>query len=123
EMVLTLDLRDPLPDKRSSSPFAAAAGKLSVIDAVAALARAEGDERVKGLYIRVGGNGMPSAHAEELRDAIKAFRAKGKFVIAHAQAFYTNGIGDYYLARAADQIWMQPVSEMNTAGVASTAIF
>ena len=123
EMVLTLDLRSALPDQRSTNPFAAAAGKLSVIDVVAALARAETDDRVKGLYIRVGGEGMPSAQAEELRDALKAFRAKGKFVIAHAQAFYTNGIGDYFLASAADQIWMQPVSEMNTAGVASTAVF
>src|SRR6185369_7918100 len=70
EMVLTLDLREALPDAHVNNPFAAA-GKLSVIDAVAALARAEGDERVKGLYIRVGGNGMPSAQAEELRDAIK----------------------------------------------------
>jgi protease-4 len=123
DMVLTLDLRQPLSDKQSTNPFAAVAGKLSVIDVVAALARAEADERVKGLYIRVGGNGMPSAQAEELRDALKAFRAKGKFVFAHAQAFYTNGIGDYYLASAADQIWLQPVSEMNTAGVASTAVF
>lgn len=123
EMVLTMNLRDPLPDQHPTNPFAAAEGKLSVIDVVSALARAESDERVKGLYIRVGGSGMPSAQAEELRDAIKSFRAKGKFVIAHAQAFYTNALGDYYLASSADQIWMQPVSEMNTAGVAATAIF
>lgn len=123
EMVLTLDMRDALPDRRPTNPFAAAEGKLSVIDVVTALARAESDERVKGLYLRVGGSGIPSAQAEELRDAIKAFRAKGKFVIAHAQAFYTNALGDYYLASSADQIWMQPVSEMNTAGVAATAIF
>jgi protease-4 len=123
DMVLTLDMRKALPDQHVTNPFAAAAGKLSVIDVVAALARAETDDRVKGLYIRVGGEGIPSAQAEELRDAIKSFRAKGKFVIAHAQAFYTNGMGDYYLASAADQIWMQPVSEMNTAGVATTSIF
>ncbi len=123
EMVLTIDLRDALTDQHSTNPFARAAGKMSVIDVVAALARAESDERVKGLYMRVGGSGMPSAQAEELRGAIKAFRAKGKFVIAHAQAFYTNALGDYYLASSADQIWMQPVSEMNTAGVAATAVF
>ncbi len=123
EMVLTLDMRNALSDRHSTNPFAQAGGVMSVIDVVAALARAEADERVKGLYLRVGGSGIPSAQAEELRDAIKAFRAKGKFVIAHAQAFYTNALGDYYLASSADQIWMQPVSEMNTAGVAATAIF
>ncbi|MBI1213543.1 MAG: signal peptide peptidase SppA [Alphaproteobacteria bacterium] len=123
DMVLTLDMRQALPDQHITNPFAVAAGSMSVIDVVAALARAESDDRVKGLYLRVGGEGISSAQAEELRDAIKSFRAKGKFVIAHAQAFYTNGLGDYYLASAADQIWMQPVSEMNTAGVAATAVF
>ena len=32
-------------------------------------------------------------------------------------------MGDYLLATGADEIWLQPVSEMNTAGVASTSIF
>ena len=122
EMVLTLDMRNALPDRRPTNPFAAS-GAMSVIDVVTALARAENDDRVKGLFLRVGGSGIPSAQAEELRDAIKAFRAKGKFVVAHAQAFYVNGLGDYFLASSADQIWMQPVSEMNTAGVAATSIF
>jgi len=90
---------------------------------VTALAQAETDDRVKGAFIRVGGGGMSSADAQELRDALKAFRAKGKFVVAHAQAFYSTGMGDYFLATAADEIWLQPVSEMNTAGVSSTAVF
>jgi protease-4 len=94
-----------------------------VIDAVTALAKAENDDHVKGLFLRVGGAGISSSEAQELRDAIKSFRAKGKFVIAHAQAFYTSGMGDYLLASAADEIWLQPVSEMNTAGVSSTAVF
>ena len=123
EIVLTMDLRDGLPDARPNNPFAEQNRVASVIDAVLALAKAEGDDRVKGMYIRVGGNGISSAQAQELRDAIKAFKAKGKFVIAHAQAFYTSGMGDYFLASAADEIWLQPVSEMKTAGVATTAAF
>jgi len=52
DMVLTLDLREALPDQHSTNPFSAAAGKLSVLDVVAALARAESDDRVKGLRPR-----------------------------------------------------------------------
>jgi protease-4 len=122
ELVLSLDLRNGLPDKRPNNPFADERSVGSLIDAVTALAKAEGDDRVKGLFIRVGG-GISSAEASELRAALKAFRAKGKFVVAHAQAFYTTGMGDYFLASAADEIWLQPVSEMNTAGVSSTAVF
>jgi protease-4 len=122
ELVLTMDLRGGLPDKRAANPFSDQRTVGSLIDAVTALAKAESDERVKGAFIRVGG-GVSSAEASELRAALKAFRAKGKFVVAHAQAFYSTGMGDYFLASATDEIWLQPVSEMNTAGVSSTAVF
>jgi protease-4 len=123
EMVLTMDLRNGLPDSRPNSLFADEHAVTSVIDAVTALAAAEKDERVKGLFLRVGGGGMSSSEAQELRAALKSFKAKGKFVVAHAQAFYANSMGDYLLASIADEIWMQPVSEMNTAGVATTSMF
>jgi protease-4 len=123
ELVLTMDMRDGLPDAASSNPFADKRGVHSIIDAVAALAKAESDDRVKGLYLRVGGGGISTAKAQELRAALKAFRAKGKFVIAHAQGFSSSGMGDYFLASAADEIWLQPVSEMGTTGVATTGVF
>lgn len=123
EMVLTLDMRNGLPDARPNNPFMEQGRVASVIDAVAALAKAESDDRVKGLFLRVGGGGISSAQAQEIRDALKAFRAKGKFVIAHAQAFYSGGMGDYLLASAADEIWLQPVSSMNTTGVSTTSAF
>lgn len=122
EMVLTMDLRGDLPDSSRSNLFGPPQGVTSVIDAVTALAKAETDDRVKGLFIRIGG-GMAPSTAQELRAAIKSFRAKGKFVITHAQAFYSGGMGDYILASSANEIWMQPVSEMNTTGVASTTMF
>jgi protease-4 len=122
ELVLTMDLRNGLPDKKAPNPFADGRSVGSVIDAVTALAKAESDDRVKGAFMRIGG-GVSSSEASELRAAIKAFRAKGKFVVAHAQAFYSTGMGDYFLASSADEIWLQPVSEMNTAGVTSTGIF
>lgn len=123
EMVLTLDMRNGLPDSRPSNPFADPNRIASVIDAVTALAKAESDDRVKGLYMRVGGNGISTAQAQEMRAALKSFKAKGKFVIAHAQSFYASGMGDYFLASAADEIWLQPVSSMNTTGVSTTSAF
>ena len=110
EMVLTLDMRNGLPDQRPNNPFVEQHNVASMIDAVTALAKAENDDHVKGLYMRVGGGGISSSEAQELRAALKSFKAKGKFVIAHAQAFYTTGMGDYLLASMADEIWLQPVS-------------
>ena len=123
EVVLTFDMRNGLPDKKQNMIFSEPNTVGSVIDAVTALAAAENDDHVKGIFMRVGGSGIGSSEAQELRAALKSFKAKGKFVIAHAQGFYTNGMGDYLLASVADEIWMQPVSEMNTAGVAATTTF
>ena len=66
EMVLTLDVRDGLPDQRPNNPFVDKHRILSVIDAVTALAKAENDDHVKGLFLRVGGGGISSSEAQEL---------------------------------------------------------
>src|SRR5262245_29009694 len=66
ELVLTMDLRNGLPDKREPNPFAEQHSVGSLIDAVTALAKAESDDRVKGALIRVGGGGISSAEASEL---------------------------------------------------------
>jgi protease IV len=119
--VLELDMRTSVTDTRSTNPFAN--DGLAAIDIVAALARAENDDRVKGVFMRVGGGSISGAHVEEIRDALASFKAKKKFVIAFSQGFNSNGMGEYWLASAADEIWLQPVSELGTAGIASQAMF
>lgn len=120
--VLELDMRGSLSDTRSTNPFAS--DSMAVLDIVAALARAEKDDRVKGVFLRVGGGGggMP-AYVEEIRTALASFKAQKKFVVAFSQGFNSNGMGEYWLASSADEIWLQPVSELGTAGIASQAMF
>lgn len=119
--VLELDMRGSVTDTRSNNPFAD--DGLAVVDIVAALARAENDGRVKGAFMRIGGGSISGAHVEEIRAALASFKAKKKFVIAYSQGFNSNGMGEYWLASAADEIWLQPVSELGTAGIASQAMF
>jgi protease-4 len=114
-------MRGNVTDTKSSNPFAEQG--LAVVDIVAALARAENDDRVKCAFMRVGGGSISGAHVEEIRAAIASFKAKKKFVIAYSQGFNSNGMGEYWLASSADEIWLQPVSELGTAGIASQAMF
>jgi hypothetical protein len=51
-------------------------------DVVEGLERAAGDERVSVLVARLGAAPMGMATAQELRDAVTAFRASGKKAIA-----------------------------------------
>lgn len=93
-----------------------------VLDALEAGGR---DPRVKGLLARVGGDTMGFAQIQELRDAIAAFRAHGKFAIAFADSFGEFGAGTrpYYLASAFDQIWLQPMGSLGLTGLLSEATF
>lgn len=120
--VLQMDMRGAFVDSRSDNPFADRSAT-PVTDIVAALARAENDDRVKGIFMRVGGGSISGAHIEEIRTALASFKAKKKFVIVHSIGFRSNGLGEYWLASAADEIWLQPVSDLGTAGIASQAMF
>src|SRR4029079_14204406 len=121
--VLELDLREGMEDKAASSLRDLAAGNLSIMDVVMALDRASRDARVKGIFMRVGSGDLSVPRAEELRDSLKHFKESGKFVMAHSQSFYSSGLGDYTVAAASDQIWMQPVSTFFGSGAATTALF
>jgi protease IV len=121
-MVLTLDLRKEIVDSNPAK-FSIGNKALSMMDIVLGLDAAERDSRVKGVYVRVGSGNLPIARAEEIKAALKKFRASGKFVIVHAQDFEGSGLGDYLAATAGDQIWMQPKSAFYPAGSGGGEIF
>jgi protease IV len=121
-MVLALDLRKDLVDS-AQDKFSLGNHPLTVMDIVLGLDAAERDSRVKGVYVRVGNGNLLISRAEEIKAALKKFRASGKFVIVHAQGFDGAGLGDYLAATAGDQIWMQPKSPFAASGVGGGQIF
>ena len=122
-MVLALDLRDPVPDSVSSPASFLQPRRMTVMDLVLALDAAGRDKRIKGVLMRLGNGGLSTAQAEEIGTALKRLRSHGKFVIAQATAFYGAGMGDYLAASAADQIWMQPGSDFAPSGAGGGEIF
>ena len=122
-MVLALDLRDPIPDSASGPMNFLQPRHMTVMDLVLALDAAGRDKRVKGVLMRLGNGVLSTAQAEEIGTALKRLRAKGKFVIAQATAFYGAGLGDYLAASAADEIWMQPKSDFAPSGAGGGEVF
>ena len=122
-MVLALDLRANLDDKTAPELFEIEATQLSLIDVALGLDAASKDERVSGVFLRIGSGDLSVPKAEELREALKRFQESGKFVIAHSQSFYSNGLGDYAVAALADELWMQPASALFASGLASSTLF
>ena len=88
-------------------------------DVLDAIETASGDPRVKVLLARVGDDELGLGKVQELRDAIAAFRAKGKFALAFADSFGEFGPGTrpYYLATAFDEIWLQPMGNVGLTGL------
>jgi protease-4 len=125
DTVLALDLRDGLTDQSPSNPFASFGSGESVMNVVRTLRRAEEDDRVKGLFIRLPEAGMAPAAADELRLAVKRFRAAGKPVFAHSQGLYPAGVvsSTYMLGAAADQLWMQENASFQVTGLANEEVF
>ena len=122
DVVLELRIDEPLVELAQEDPFAALGGTrpLSLRDAVDALEKASGDPRVKGLVAHVATAPGSLAATQELADAVKAFRAKGKKAVAWADSYgeFSNGNGAYLFASAFDEIYLQPSGDVGFMGLA-----
>jgi protease-4 len=125
--VLELDLREDLSDQESQNPLAAfSGGGLSVMSVVETLRRAESDDRVGAIFVRLPEGGIAPAAADELRQAFRHFQTVGKKPIwAHSQGLYPSGVvtATYMLGASATELWMQPASSFQATGLASEDIF
>ncbi|WP_428152101.1 signal peptide peptidase SppA [Brevundimonas sp.] len=124
--VLELDLREGITDQLSNNPFAAFGGSgLSVVGIVDTLAQAEKDDHVKVLLVRLPEAGLAPAAADEIRQAVRRFRAAGKPVIAHSQGFQPVGtvISSYMVGAAASELWMQNTANFQATGFSADSVF
>ena len=126
--VLTLDLDRSVPEIGSGglTPWSGLGkARPALWEAVAAIERAAGDERVVGLVARVGASDMGLARTQELRDAVQAFRRSGKPAYAFAESFGDFGPGNtaYYLAAAFEKIYLQPSGDVGLTGLLAQSYF
>lgn len=88
---------------------------------VRSLDRAAADSKVKAVVLRV--NMLPGAgwgKVEELRAAIKRFRASGKEAYAHLEF---SGNKEYYLATACSKIYAAPTGLLDITGLEAEVTF
>ncbi len=126
--ILEMDFQQPLVEYVPDAPVARLLGggrQPRVLDVVQALERAADDPRVVGLVARVGSAGRGMATIQELRDAVIAFRAKGKRATAFIETAGEDSPGNaaYYLATAFDEIYLQPSGDIGLTGLLREAPF
>ena len=125
--ILELDLERAIPEASPENPFAVFGGEkpFTLRDVVDGLEKAGDDPHVVGLVARLGAAPIGVAEIQEIRDAVKAFRAKKKFAVAYAETFgeFAPGNGSYYLATAFDEIWLQPSGDLGLNGLVGESPF
>lgn len=127
--ILKVDLAERITDAPSMDPLAGfdlltlqTERQLPIFKALRAIEAAKTDERIEGIYLRMNGNGgvVGAALLEELRAALVDFKQSGKFVVAYDEVYSQ---GKYYLATAADEIYVQPEGGLDWSGLSFNLMF
>ena len=85
------------------------------------LRKAKRDARITSVLLMPGSLELPFwGKVQELRDAVVDFRKSGKTVVAFLEY---GGDREYYLASAAERVFMLPTARLDLAGIASYEIF
>jgi protease-4 len=88
---------------------------------VESLRLAKRDPRITAVLLMPGSLDSPFwGKVQELRDAVLDFRKSGKLVVAFLEF---GGDREYYLASAADRVYLLPTSALDLTGVASYEVF
>jgi protease-4 len=121
--VLVLSISGDLPDYLPEEPLAKAFGiteKQSFTNLLTQLRKAKVDNRIGAVLLDISFPGIGWGKADELREAIKEFRTSGKPVYAYME-IGTNR--EYYIATAADKIFLPPSGDIYVNGFAAEAMF
>lgn len=118
--ILCLDLSGVIEEKGSlaniydvlnEKPQPAVLG--DIIDAIDA---ARSDRKISGIYINCEGASAGIATRESIRKALADFKKSGKWIISYANTYSQ---GDYYTASVADEMFLNPIGEVDLRGLVS----
>jgi protease-4 len=126
--VLHIELDQDIVDRGDKDQFTLDFGpfqgesRLGLNDILEDLEKAKTDDRIKGVFIDLGFSvGARMATMKEIRDKLIEFKKEsGKPVIAYAE-IYTQGT--YYIASAADQVYLVPEGDLDFRGLNAEMMF
>lgn len=121
--VLVLKVSGELPDFSSEDPMGRLFGvepQTSFSSVLTNLRKAKVDKRIGGVLLDIDFPGISLGKADELREAVAEFKSSGKPVYAFME-IGTNK--EYYIATAADKIFVPPSGDIYINGLQAEATF
>lgn len=123
--VLYLDLTGDIIEREANADFftllSQAEQKPQTLEnIVKAIQLSANDKKIEGIYIKCGGSALGVASREEIMQALRDFKESGKWIYAYGDMIQQ---GDYLLASVADEIYLNPVGNVNIRGIGSMTPF
>ncbi len=124
--ILTLDLAT-VPELTGNAPLDGGFGfdfdtdeVVGLHDVVRSIEKAKTDDNIKGIYLSSMTNGVAYTSLRTVRQALEDFRESGKFVVSYAPLYEQRA---YYLASAADEVYMGPLGAVDFRGLGAEIPF
>jgi protease IV len=115
--VIVLDLGQAFPEQMKENPLSFVSGEMKDIpglyDVIRLVKNAKSDKHVAGIYLVADDNPNGFAASDELRNALKDFKASGKFILAYGNVITQKA---YSIANVSDKIYISPQGYMEWAG-------
>ncbi len=118
--VLHLKLDAQITELQKEDPFAGLPvfgsdiPNIGLMQLKQAIDHAKSDKNIKGIYLDVSYPQTGFSTLEEIRQSLIDFRKSGKWVVAYTEVMSE---GAYYLASAADKVYLNPEGEMEFNGM------
>lgn len=116
--VLHLELDAQITEMEADDPFAELLPgqnkRVGVIQLKQAIENARDNDNIKGIYVEIRQPRAGFSSLEEIREALIDFRESGKWVVAYSELMTE---GAYYLATAADEVYLHPEGELEFNGL------
>ena len=122
--VLVINLSGIMKERSQDNYFSRLTGNITsnpgLEKTLAAIKKAKNNKDIKGIYLEAGLLNTNYATLQELRNALTDFQKTGKWIVAYGD-IYTQGT--YYLASAANKLYLNPQGQIDWHGIASEPMF
>ena len=125
--ILVLNINGPLSERGSDNPLDQVMSQLTgqpipagLNQILTAIKKAKKDDRIRGIYMESGLVMAGFATVEEIRNELIDFKESGKFIYSFAPVYTQKA---YYLASAADKIYLTPTGMLDFQGLSSSRTF
>ncbi len=123
--VLHLKLESPITEQEVEDPLSelfpgAGDRSIGLIQLKQAIDNAKTDSKIKGIYLDINYLQAGISTVDEIRQSLLDFRSTGKWVVAYSDV-YTEGA--YFLASAADKVYLNPEGQIEFNGLATEVMF